>query len=118
MSAPKRPGWGSADAGGHSRWRSEAERLEEEVRIAEWQAAEAERERRARERLAELMATADPKARRRREIVEAYNAVRDEARLKPTVENVAARLDMSESGLKRERADLGMTGWPPTLDPI
>jgi hypothetical protein len=45
--------WGSADAGAHS-GQSESERLEEAVHIAEWQAAEAERERRARDRLAEL----------------------------------------------------------------
>ena len=59
----------------------------------------------------------EAESRRRREIVDAYQAVVDDDRFSPTVDRVAERLNLSESSLKRERKRLGMTGWPPTLDP-
>lgn len=131
MSAPKEPIQGSfdhgtADGGARGRWISdeaaEAARLELAARELAERLDEIERANKARDELRRLRREIDEAldpvaARQRREIVEAWQAIDAEGQLKPTIENVAARIGLSESGLKRRRIDLRMTGWPPTLDP-
>lgn len=74
-------------------------------------------DRRRRELLAEIRERLEPEeSLQRRKIVDAHRRVTDSGR-KGTVEETAAELGMSESGLKRLKNGLGLTGWPPSLDP-
>ena len=126
MNEPKRRSWGSIDAGAQSA-PSEADRLDEEIAIAEGKALERQREERGRERLAELQREAQPPPERvsrngRLKVSQILAAYRQAASkwTRPTRAQVADLLSTPERPvtakiLQRAQAkdDLNIPGWPP-----